>query len=310
MDKLEITTRKIYFYELKIDYLENFQPIDVDQFREFFSKITKLATKKDPSRYKKIGDKILFIQDIKFVAEEKKIKGKLRCIRQDILPEIIDMESDNTKGIEVEDQEGIVETSHFVIDYSKKTTKIVALEYNQFGARISDFIFYCDFIGSKYQMTSKFDALIITKDNLKKVKESINECSEMTVRVLNTELKAVEKFDNKLFSMLSKCEELFRAKYAQITLKFDFKENIDPNVKPFIQNILSKFMSDKSAKQIFEHFSIKAQDSRLNNRIELFDLLLDKAKVELKVQKKAKYRSIVSVDILDKMTPELVKFKL
>ena len=309
MSNLELTSRKIYFYELKIEYLDEFQPNDNDQFREFFSIITRLASKKDPTRYQIIGDKILFIQDIKFVPNEKKIKGKLRCIRKDILPEIINMENDKTKGIHVEDEEGIVETSHFVIDYARKT-KIVALEYNQFGARVNDFIFYCNNIGTNCKMTSSFDAIIITKDNLAKVKEKINACSELTIRVQNSNLGEIENFDKQVFSLLNDCSKYFETKYSEIRLNFDYKNTPDPKANNFVNSILDKFISDSSSKDMFEHFSIKAQDSSHNNRLEVFDLLIDKAKVEIKVQKKANYRSIISSDILEKMTSEVTKFRL
>lgn len=309
MDEIVITRRKIYFYQLEIKYLDTFSPSDGDHFREFYSQITKLAQTKNALRYQVIGEKILFIQDIKFVPNEKKIKGKLRCIRKDILPEIINMSDDTTKGIEVEDEEGIVETTHFVIDYSK-TTKRIALEFNQYGARINDFIYYCSVIGSQISATSKVDALIITRDNLDLFKKQINNCSEFVVRVHKTELNEIKKLDNKLYSSLEKSVELFNPEYAELILKFDYRTQPTLEANTFIKNIISKLITNKKNKQHFETLTVKAENSYNNNRIELFDLLIDKARVELQVQKKAKYRSIVSEDILEKMTNEISTLKL
>jgi len=304
-----MTTRKIYFYKLEINYQPSLQPSDGDCFREFYSLITKLAQTKDPLRYQIIGEKILFIQDIKFVPNERKIKGKLRCVRKDILPEIINMKNDITKGIEVEDEEGIVETTHFVIDYSK-TEKRIAFEFNQFGARINDFVYYCSVIGESLNATLNVDAIIIAKDNLETVKKQINNCSEIVVRVHKTEINEIEKLDKKLYSALERSIELFTPEYAELTLKFDYKKHPTLDANSFIQNIISKLISNKKNKSHFETLSIRAQNSYENNRIELFDLLIDKAKVEIRVQKKAKYRSIISEDILEKMTDEIGKLKL
>lgn len=309
MNEIVITQRKIYFYQLDINYLDTFKPSDGDCFREFFSQITKLAKTRDALRYQSIGEKILFIQDIIFVSNEKKIKGKLRCIRKDILPEIINMSDDSTKGIEVEDEEGIVETTHFVIDYSKKTKRI-ALEFNQYGARINDFIYYCSIIGTQISATSKVDAIIITRDNLDIYKKQINNCSEFVVRVHKKELNEIKKLDNKLYSSLEKSVELFNPEYAELILKFDYRTQPTLEANLFVKNIITQLINKKENKQHFETLTVKAENLYNNNRIELFDLLIDKARVELKVQKKAKYRSIISEDILEKMTNEISILKL
>lgn len=118
--KIELVDRVIHYYELEFDFQESFIPSDGNQFRELFQIIIQIAKTKEEIRYQPFGEKSIFIQDVKIDPVSKTVEGKLRCVRKDLLPEIMNTKTDEAKGIEVEDSEGLVETTHFVIDFSKK----------------------------------------------------------------------------------------------------------------------------------------------------------------------------------------------
>ena len=52
---------------------------------------------------------------------------------------------------------------------------------------------------------------------------------------------------------------------------------------------------------------IKAEDESKNNLLEHFDLLLEKVNSEIKVERKPKYRTIISIDMFEQMTKEMYK---
>jgi hypothetical protein len=55
----------------------------------------------------------------------------------------------------------------------------------------------------------------------------------------------------------------------------------------------------------FESLKVNAQDEDADGRMYLFNLLIDRVESTLKVQKKQKYRTIVSEDIITKMQDEM-----
>ena len=123
MEQIEKVKRTIYFHTLDFEFTEQFKEKYDDPFQEIFRIIIKLANTKAFIRYQEFGEKSIFIQEVKFEPANNVITGKLRCVRKDILPELMNTTTDEARGIEAKEEEGLVETTHFVIDYSKKKKK-------------------------------------------------------------------------------------------------------------------------------------------------------------------------------------------
>jgi hypothetical protein len=307
MDTLEKIKRSIHYYNLQFDFLDDFNPIDGNQFREIFKIISDLAKTRANIRYQVFGEKAIFIQDVKFEPANKVILGKLRCIRKDILPEIMNTKTDETKGIEAKDEEGLVETTHFVIDFSKKQKKL-AIEFNQFGAKIGDFIHYIQNIGINKSALKTVGFTPIVKDELSGLKERINRCSEFVVKVHKDNIEKIKSLDNNIYTALKASIDHFKSDYATLILKFDYREKqATPEINKSIFNIVRKLVKDKTKTELFNHLSVRAEDTEKNNILENFDLLIDKVKSEINVEKKKRYRTVVSADIYEKMKSELIK---
>lgn len=305
MTKIVKIKRTIHYYYLNFEFLEDFKPDEDDKFHEIFKIIIELAQTRASIRYQTYGEKSIFIQDIKFDPNIKVITGKLRCIRKDLLPEIMNTTTDETRGIEAKEEEGLLETTHFVINYSKSKKKL-AIEYNQFGAKINDFINYIQTIGINKKAIKTIGYLPIVKDELSKLQERIKKCSEFTVKVHKNNISKIKSLDNKVYSALKASIDHFKSDYATLTLKFDYKmrqETNDMNASVF--NIIRKLIKDKKKTELFNHLSVKAEDSEKNMLLETFDLLIDKLKSEIMVEKKKRYRTIVSSDIFFQMKTEL-----
>lgn len=307
MDKIEKIKRTIHFYDLQFTFLDDFKPEDGDQFREVFKIIISLAKTRANIRYQEFGEKSIFIQDIKLDPLEKIITGKLRCIRKDILPELMNTTTDEARGIDAKDEEGLVETTHFVIDYSKKRKKL-AIEFNQFGAKIGDFINYIQNIGINKKALLSVGFTPIVKDELSKLQERINRCSEFIVKVDKDNVEEIKSMDEKIYSALKASIDNFSCDYATLILKFDYKKRLATDeMNKSIFNITRKLIKDKSKIELFNHLSVKAEDGEKNNLLENFDLLIDKVKSEVWVEKKKRYRTVISIDIFEKMKSELIK---
>ena len=299
--------RTIYYYELEFNFKQAFQPFDGEKEIGLFESILKNTNNKEPNRYQIFGERIVAIQNVKVDRPEKIIDGVLRCVRKDILPEIMNTETDVAKGIEAAENEGLVETSHFLIDYSKNNP-ILCLEYNQFGSKIGDFIMYLNNIGNHLNILHELKYAPIVKDELKEFKKRMGQCSEFHVKVHKDNLDKIKDMDNSLTSVLDAAVDHYSSEYAQIKLKFDYRTNVaKKEINETIKNIINYLLGDKKRTEYFNTLKIKAQDSAKNNYLETFDLLVDRIKSDINVQRKERYRTIVRADIIEKIKAELIK---
>lgn len=307
--KNEKINRTIYFYNLDFVYLDTFTASDGNNFRKLFELLNKLSVNKEAIRYQTFGEKSLFIQDIKFDSGSQKLTAKLRCVRRDLLPELINTITDETKGIEVEDAEGIVDTTHFVIDYSKPKLKL-AIEFNQFGAKIGDLVKYLQVVGKLKGAIDIVGFTPIVRDDLKSFQERIKRCSEFVVKVHKDNIEQIKKVDSNTYSALKATMKLFENEYSTLVLKFDYRNHKTTKVNRSIKNIITDLIKHKDHSAFFNTLSVRAEDGDNEDILNDFDLLLDKVKSEIKVLKKFRYKTVVSNDILEKMKNEMIKRRI
>lgn len=307
-EQLSKLQRSIYFYELNLEFKRDFTPDDGDQFRGLFKLIIDLSKTKAAIRYQQFQEKSIFIQDIKFMPETKRIIGLLRSVRLDLLPEIINTKTDTIRGLEALEEEGLVETTHFLIDYSRKTIRL-AIEYNQFGAKINDFVSYIQNIGIHKKALIKIAYIPIIKDELSTYTERINRCSEFTMKIHRNNIEKIKVMDKSLYSAAKSASEHFRSDYITLDLKFDYRKRMaTTEINNSIFNLSRFIMKDRKSVEVFDTLEVKAEDSYSQNKLQIFDLLFDKEKCNVFVQRKPRYRTVISADMFKQMGENLDKF--
>lgn len=290
--------RIINYYELDFVFREE------NDFKSFFATLTTLAKTRAKIRYQRFGDKYVFIQGIE--NKDEMIKAKMRCVRMDLLPELMDINTDETKEIDAKEQEGIVETTHFIIDYRKEGQIILALEYNHYGSKITDLVEYVKRIGISKEILDKVIFTPIIKNELNTLHERIGRFSEFVVRVHKDNVPKIKEMDTKLWQACSASVDNFDNDYSTLRLKFDFKKRSEtPLIRSTVLNLIKHFKKKHIDKHIFNQLYMKAEDNDKNGVLEKFDLLLEKVNSSIKVQRKRKYRTLISKDMFDKMTNEL-----
>ena len=308
--KIVLIEKTIHYYNLKFQFDKDYKPTDGDHFRGLFEIIVTLAKTKAKIRYQRSGEKSIFIQDVKFHPDLKQISGKLRCIRTDILPEIMNTKTDEARGIEALAEEGLLETTHFIIDYSKKDKKL-ALEYNQFGAKINDFILYIQNIGLHKKAVDSLGYSPIVKDELSQYISRINRTSEFIVKIHKDNIEEIKDIDTGIYTAAKAALNQFESEYALLDMKFDYRKKTDTKkVNQSIFNTIRNLIKKPENTEFFNILSVKAEDENKNNRLEVFDLLVDKVKSNIKVQKQPRYRTIISADIFEKMQSEIIRKKI
>ena len=297
--KIEKVARVINYYDLKLRFQDD------NNFETFFSVLTALAKTRAKIRYQVFGDKYVFIQGIE--NSDGIIKAKMRCVRMDLLPELMDINTDETKEVDAKEQEGLVETTHFLIDY-RKDRVILALEYNHYGSKIVDLVQYIQRIGIHKAILENVGYAPLVKDDLKSLKERMNRFSEFVVKVHKSNVDKIKKMDKKIWQALHASIENFDSDYATITLKFDYKQRSEtPLIQETVVNIIDHFSRDYKDKFLFNKLYMRAEDEDKNNKLETFDLLIEKIHSNIKVQKKPKYRTLIAEDMFQQMDTELKK---
>lgn len=292
--------RTIYFYELKYNFLEengNNKKTTLNLF-EYLKSLTLI---KDVARYQYFSEKRVFVQLIEENEYLGIIKCKIRAVRKDIFPELMDTLTDDVREIDAKDEEGVVETTHFIVDYSKSNI-MIAIEFNQFGAKIQDLVNYLTTIGREGKILKEISAIKLSENNEKSVKERVGYLSELIVKVHKNNVSAVNSIDTNILSGISLANDQFVSEYLTVIQKFDIKDtNERGKIYEFLNSLLVKVVGKKELLTLFEVFKIRAQDLDNDSKVNAFDLLLDFVRKEIYVKKKENYKSIESNDMFSRM---------
>ncbi|WP_417873798.1 hypothetical protein [Xanthomarina gelatinilytica] len=279
----------------------------LSDFIDLFTEINNLSNTKDKDRFVINREKRLYITNLSFNENQKRISGKVLNIRMDSFPELMNTSDDKIRDIEATDDEGIIETAHFILSYLNDSL-VLSFEFNQFGPRISDFIYYLESISYRFDVLAKIEYQPFVRDELDSYKKRINRVSSVIAKVHKDDVKRINEFDSELFDAFETAERISDAEYVTLQLNYDYRQLSDtPKIKDKIFNIIDSVRRDKSLLNVFSSLKVKAEDEQTANRIKDFDLLNIWVKSRINVEKKEKSRVIISSDILLKMNQELTK---
>jgi len=297
--------RTIHYYDLHLKFNNDKGP--EENFRNLFSIITIQSQQRKPDRYINLGNKSLYINDIKFHPDKKQIRGILRLVRKDALPLLMDTSTDETTDLDLLENQGLVENTHFLIDYAKKIKKLV-LEYNQFGAKLSDLCYYLEEIGIKKCDLITLTPMYIINDNVQDTLTKANMISEFIIKVHKSQITAVANSDKQLATVLENIQKVSDSDYATLTLKYDVQQRTETTQgNNLMQKLIKAFTNNEKNKNAFNILQIRAQNGDNYNKLETFDLLVDKLSSHIRVDRKVNYKSILSEDMFLKMENELFR---
>lgn len=293
--------RIINYFEIAPKYIDDTKENLIDLFK----KIHQLKINQDPQRFEHYGDKYIYITDIFIDDKLKQIEGKVLHIRKDAFPELMDITDDKIRDVEATKNEGIVEKTHFILSF-KKADMTLAFEHNQYGARITDFVFYLEHKGLINGILNKVLFNPINRDNLKEVRKRIKNISYIVAKVHKDNIKRLNEIDEDIFTAFETVENVTSAEYVTLELKYDVvKGSSGTLIRTKLDKILDFF--GKSNTQPFNILKVKAEDRDNNNLLKNFDLLNLWYRSNIKVDLKDKSKTIVSIDIITKMRSELNK---
>jgi hypothetical protein len=306
----ETINRTIHYYDMNFEYASSFNCPDGDLLREFFSKIAFLGESKHEIRYQTIGERSLFIQNVRFEVGSKVISGMLRSVRKDLLPEIMNVQTDEAKGMEMQDHEGIVDTTHFVIDYTSAKRVKLAIEYNLYGAKISDILQYWIRVGKKLSCVENISYVPIVKRELDEMQRRLGECSLFTVRVHKDNVADIEAIDNATYTSMVAIQDQFESEYVQLELKYDIKSHTPQKAQNSIKKFFAALKQSPKKIDLFNKLEVRGENIENKSKIEVFDLLSDKVISKITVDKVPLFKTVSSSHMLELMKNEFLNRKI
>ena len=304
MTEIKRIPRQIYFYDLTFPNVPANKVRDT--IRQAFSEALKLNKAKSPKRFDSVtqGEKNL-MRDIQFFGDKNNfIKGKIIRLREDAFPQIFKEGSDSITDIDVEDEDSIAETTHFIVDM-RKSNIVLALESNFHGPKFTDVGSYITMMLIRLQIGEICIPVTRTKDDLFSYIRRMNRVSEFMVSVHKDEINRVAGFDKGLFTACEAAEEFGDSEFVNIHLKFDWEKVTTTPFTDKVKKMVTKLLGNDKYNKIFNKLVVRAEDEDKRNTIQAFDLLSDKVKSEVKVQRHHKTKVVISTDMFEKLEAEL-----
>jgi hypothetical protein len=307
VDRLKTIKRLVHYYEVLAGYKSGFRPTHTKYpFIDLLQKIITDINNGDIDQHA-FSDKTFLIPHLEYNKDNDIYQGKLYTVRSEDFPQLINVNTKVIRDIEAAVDDGIVETSHFLI-YCKKNYPQVAYEYNQHGGRINDLLRCLSNSGTKHDITIGMTNQKIVSENLDSFIKRMGKLSRMTVKVHRSNLSIVENVSPKLASGLNGIIEEFEGEYGEINVKFSYDE-VSRNSGTFgmIKDVIGEFIKNPLRQKAFDKFIVDAEDIENQNRLHAFDLLLERVRSELKVERKEKSRIINSDNTFKLMNEEFKK---
>lgn len=302
--KPNATTRTINYFE--VEYVLNDKK-SLDDYFAIFDIITDRNNRKDKSRLLKNGSKTLNLFVTKFDSAKKIVFGKIVDIRMDAFPELIKTSDDNVRDIEADVDEGILESSHFILSV-KGSRLILSLEHNQYGPRISDFYFVANHYLQVNAVVKSQTINPLTNDHKIDYAKRIDRVSYLIAKVHKDNIARLEKVDKGIFSALETAQEVAESEY--VTLKYSVGRKqikASSQLRKLILKITNYFSDNTNSNLDFDTLQIRAIDNENEMKMRDFDLLNIWIKSYVRVEKKPKSRVVLTSDIHSKMDTDYKK---
>ena len=310
LKKQQTIKRHIHYYELLLGFRKAYFDDQKKSLIHLLRTVTQENDQRGAGRFFVYGDKTFCVQGLTIRENEELAFGKLCTIRTEDFPMMFNMRNDSTRDLDAEEFEGIVEFSHFVINYKPHPVRI-AFEFNQYGAKIQDLARYFSHVGTNHSITEGAGFKHIVNGDLQALKKKIGRISKFTAKISRSNIDTIKKMDTGLASALPMAADHFSMQDVLVELKFDYRHaNAQNAVSDMINNLINRLSKNPLQADLFLKLSVEAENLERDNIINAFDLLLDKIRSEIRATKDGKNRTVVSNELLQNMIVEMKKMNL
>lgn len=285
--------RSLYYYELNFCPYRSYEGVE-KHYVLCFKELRKLIDSKDKERFLERNDCKLFLGQLEPDSTGKYICGILYKIRNDIFPQIIDLTNEAISDFDIGEEKGLVEATHFVIELKDSESARLIVEYNHYGARTSDLIWYLYKISKSTNIIKRIGVVPIVRDRLDEMREQIKGLSKFIVKVHKDNINRISDIDQGLGHSLYHANSYSNSEYVSLELGFDYKLQKTNTIKDKVITWIEHFTGNPTDTELFNVYRVYAENDDNNDQIEQFDLLLENEKSVVSVEKKPRSRVLLS----------------
>lgn len=294
--------KKLNYFHFAPVYFEH---LNLPELLSAFKDLKSLSESQKKERFYESGRKVLFFNDLRFIKDKHEIHGRLLDIRMDEIPELINITNNEIAQIQAKDEQGVIETTHFILNHSQPNNLILSLESNHYGPKIGDFIKSIKHYFFKAPLKNLYCNPYI-KDDLRNYRNRIRAVTEVHALVHKNNVERVKDYDNDLLGVLNAAQSFNDSDTIQISFRMDARKGHSSNrMTDKVHKIIDKMLKGARAAEVFDQLSVKARDEMQNNRISDFDLLNILIKSEISVSCKERSRVVNTNEMFLKMTDAL-----
>ena len=222
----------------------------------------------------------MFIDYVALANPEKKIKFSIALFRKNNTPMVKPEDSidlvplDNIKG-------SLVERTYFFIDYSREPA-IVCVQYNHYGARFLDILFYLRFLSNNtLKISHGLTTQVFVDKPIKETLEAMDNVLRIELKMKPENITYIEKDVKHYFTGMSNLQNALKPRFLEFKAFFQTPGSRSaPLIKNgaangFFKNMLNVFSRNSDQEYLFEHFEVNYQDKKGEEVV--FNLLKDKA---------------------------------
>nr|GFA63109.1 hypothetical protein [Tanacetum cinerariifolium] len=151
------------------------------------------------------------------------------------------MATDEARGIDMAEDEGIVETTHFVIDY-KKNRRRIAVEYNVAGAKAHELAQYLEHVGISAGLLVVMLKPILTEDSLRDFQRRVDALKSLEICVPTDSIGQIQKYSPGLATSMAASKDFFNCSKLVFRPDFDLSsQNQTNSAMEFVKTIIQEW---------------------------------------------------------------------
>ena len=228
----------------------------------------------------------MFIDYVALAGLERKIKFSIALFRKNNTPLVKPVDSIDL--VPLDDIKGsLVERTYFFIDYSRDPA-IVCVQYNHFGARFLDILFYLRFLSNnKLRLSRGLTTIPFIDKPIEETLKSMENVLKIELKMKPENITYIENDVKHYYTGMSSLQNALKPRFLEFKAFYQapgsksvaFVKNAEAN--GFFRNMLKVFVKNAEQENLFEHFEVDYQD-KMGEDI-TFNLLKDKSGFEKEI---------------------------
>ena len=239
------------------------------------------------------GDGLQFILSPNSRISENTVRvfAKARFIKYNDLPNTYRKGDGEERSLadDTEDEIGIPEETHFVIDISYDTP-LIAIETCQGGPKANSIKLYLEHWFRKFDFETEVNIEPIIGRNIEEFIQVITECASLEIKVNKNNIQEIKDAENKLGTFLEIAQDYANTDYVKFIIGFDY--NVEDGKKSSTNNLINRIKelvkTNKRFPNFFKNFEtavIRAKEN--DDQLKIYDLIMDRTAAEVFVAKRS-----------------------